>query len=326
MIDAAEDGDTVIIEPGVYTGYRNRDLDFKGKAITLRSIDPEEPDVVAATIIDCQGTESEPHRGFYFHNNETADSVLAGFTITGGYESYGGAIYCNNSSPAIKNCVLVDNSAGSGGGIRTYNSSATVTGCIFIGNYADSWGGGMTNRNSRSTIIVTNCIFTDNQASWGGGIRNYSSSTTLINCTFIKNTARGWEGGGLSDRDGGYSTVINCTFIGNSSAFRGGGIYSDEDSRSTISNCILWDNSVADGTDESAQVDNDGPTPVISYSCVQGWTGGLGGLGNIGDDPCFVDAGIGNYHLIVDSACVDAGDNTAVTVDIDLDVAVRAPR
>jgi predicted outer membrane repeat protein len=319
MIDAAENGDTVIIEPGVYTGYGNRDLDFKGKAITLSSIDPDDPNIVAATVIDCQGTESEPHQGFYFHNNETADSVLDGFTITGGYETSGGAIYCNNSSPTIRNCVIVDNYAYNGGGMRNCNSSATVMNCTFSGNYAASWGGGMTNRNSTSPIIVTNCIFTDNQASWGGGIRNYSSSTTLINCTFINNTARGWEGGGLSDRDGGYSTVINCTFSGNSSASRGGGIYSDENSRSTMINSILWENSDAGGADESAQIDNDGPTPVISYSCVQGWTGGLGGVGNMGDDPCFVDAGIGDYHLIADSACVDAGDNTAVTVDIDLD-------
>ncbi|MHC4638454.1 MAG: choice-of-anchor Q domain-containing protein [Planctomycetota bacterium] len=318
-IDAAEEGDTVIIDPGVYMGDGNRDLDFKGKEITLRSIEPDDPDVVASTIIICQGTESEPHRGFYFHNNEDANSVLSGFTITGGYETFGGAIYCNNSSPTIRNCVIVDNYADNGGGIRNYNSSATVTNCTFSSNYAASWGGGMTNRNSTSPIIVTNCVFTDNQASWGGGIRNYSSSTTVINCTFINNLARGWEGGGLSDRDGAFSTVINCTFSGNSSAFRGGGIYSDEDSRSTITNSILWKNSDAGGTDESAQVDNDGPIPIISYSCVQGWTGGLGGVGNIGDDPCFVDAGIDDYHLIAVSACVDAGDNTAVAVDIDLD-------
>ncbi|MHC4500302.1 MAG: S8 family serine peptidase, partial [Planctomycetota bacterium] len=44
-IDAAEEGDTVIIEPGVYMGDGNRDLDFKGKAITVRGIDPDDPDV-----------------------------------------------------------------------------------------------------------------------------------------------------------------------------------------------------------------------------------------------------------------------------------------
>jgi hypothetical protein len=36
---------------------------------------------------------------------------------------------------------------------------------------------------------------------------------------------------------------------------------------------------------------------VVNYSCVQGWTGALGGTGNIGDDPCFADSNNGDYHL-----------------------------
>ncbi|MHC4106896.1 MAG: hypothetical protein ACYSTY_02300, partial [Planctomycetota bacterium] len=59
-IDAAVDGDTVIVAPGTYTGWANRDLDMAGKAITVRSSDPDDPLVVAATIIDCQ----QAGRGF----------------------------------------------------------------------------------------------------------------------------------------------------------------------------------------------------------------------------------------------------------------------
>ena len=105
-IDAAVDDDAVIIAPGIYTGDGNRDLDFLGKAITVRSTNPEDPCVVAATIIDCNGTESDPHRGFYFHNNEDANSVLSGLNITGGGGSLYGAIYCNASPPKIKNCII----------------------------------------------------------------------------------------------------------------------------------------------------------------------------------------------------------------------------
>ncbi len=325
MIDAAEDGDTVIIDPGVYMGDGNRDLDFKGKAITVRSVDPNDPDVVASTIIVCQGSESEPHRGFYFHNNEEADSVLAGFTITQGYQSRGGGIYCEHSSPTISNCVLVDNSAEFGGGMHNSYSNTNVVNCTFIGNSAADWGGGITNRNCTSSLTVTNCTFNGNSASWGGGMRNYTSSTTVMNCTFSDNWARGWEGGGMSNRDGGNPTLINCTFCGNSSTIRGGGIYSDENSSATVSNCILWENSDQGGTDEWAQIDSDGPVPLISYSCVQGWTGDWGGTGNTGANPLFTDAENDDYHLKsqagrwdrgegrwtkddVTSPCIDAGD------------------
>jgi predicted outer membrane repeat protein len=122
-IDDSNDGDTIIVNPGTYTGDGNRDISYNGKAITFRSEDPNDPNIVAATIIDCNGTEEEPHRGFLFNSGEEANSVLAGLTITNGYAKYGGGIYCEASRPTITNCTLVANSArlsrydGSGGGI-----------------------------------------------------------------------------------------------------------------------------------------------------------------------------------------------------------------
>ncbi|HUW20790.1 MAG TPA: hypothetical protein VMW16_15940 [Sedimentisphaerales bacterium] len=82
-INAAGNGDTVVVLPGVYTGPGNRDIDFLGKAITVQSIDPRNPQVVAATIVDCNASYSDRHRGFYFHNQEGPDSVLNGLTVTG---------------------------------------------------------------------------------------------------------------------------------------------------------------------------------------------------------------------------------------------------
>jgi pectin methylesterase-like acyl-CoA thioesterase len=79
-IDAAVYRDTVIIAPGTYTGAGNKNLDFGGKAITVRSTDPEDANVVAATVINCQ----DSGRGFNFHSGEDANSVVSGLTITGG--------------------------------------------------------------------------------------------------------------------------------------------------------------------------------------------------------------------------------------------------
>ena len=79
-INAAVNGDEVIVADGVYTGDGNRDINFAGKLITVRS--ENGPD---NCIIDCEGTELENHRGFYFDGGETADAVVDGFTITNGF-------------------------------------------------------------------------------------------------------------------------------------------------------------------------------------------------------------------------------------------------
>jgi len=39
-IDDSNDGDVIVLCPGRYTGPGNREIDFKGKAITVRSTDP----------------------------------------------------------------------------------------------------------------------------------------------------------------------------------------------------------------------------------------------------------------------------------------------
>ena len=115
-INDANNGDIVIVRPGQYYGDGNHDIRFLGKAITVQSIDPNDPNIVSATTINCNGSMSNPSRGFTFDNNEGPNSILDGFTITGGYGGYaqlqtrglppggyvGGGIFCNNSSPTIR--------------------------------------------------------------------------------------------------------------------------------------------------------------------------------------------------------------------------------
>ena len=49
-IDAASEGDTVLVADGTYVGPGNKDLDFKGKAITVKSENGPEK-----CVIDCEG-------------------------------------------------------------------------------------------------------------------------------------------------------------------------------------------------------------------------------------------------------------------------------
>ena len=349
-----DDRDVVIIAEGTYTGDGNRDIDFQGKAITIRSTDPNDPDVVASTIIDCNGSESEPHRGFRFHNNEDANSVISGLTVINGYGpwGFGGAILCQNSSPLISdcnfvnnfasvcggvidnqdnsnpillNCVFRQNSTDWGGAIRNKDSSPLITNCSFVNNFASAAGGAIENEDDSNPILI-NCVFGSNSSDWvAGALRNHTSSPLLINCLFTGNSTSVAGGAIQNENNSSNPILINCTFTGNTANGWAAGMV-NHDSIPVISNCIFWGNRDGSGTGESTQVY--GGSPVINYSCIQGWTDTLGGLGNIGDDPCFVEPGYwdvnnvwvdGDYYLFPGSACVDAGDNTPVTVDVDLD-------
>ncbi|MCP4312894.1 MAG: right-handed parallel beta-helix repeat-containing protein [Bacteroidetes bacterium] len=235
-IDAAVAGDIVVVRDGTYTGTGNKDLDFYGKAITLRS-----EHGAATTIIDCENSG----RGFYFHSGETISSVVDGFTITNGNAYEGSGIYNDNASPTITNCVFSGNSAtglGGGGILNLGSSSPTITNCLFSENNA-SRGGGIFNLDSSSPII-SNCTFTGNIADSGGGgiLNSLSSSPTVTNCTFSGNSA--YDGGGIYISRDSSSTITNCVFNENNASYYGGGIV-NHSSSSIIANCVFSGNNAA---------------------------------------------------------------------------------
>jgi hypothetical protein len=115
-IDASDGHATINVLDGTYTGSGNRDIDFYGKAIILRSLNG-----AATCIIDCEGLG----RGFDFHSGETQQTIVAGFTITNGQADSGGAVRCVNSSPQISNCVVSDNKPD---GIWTEGDGAWIIG------------------------------------------------------------------------------------------------------------------------------------------------------------------------------------------------------
>ena len=300
-------------------------------------------------LTDCTLSGNSAGSGGGMYNEVGCSPTLTDCVLR---ENSGGAIENYKSSPALINCTFRGNSAGSGAGIYnlTSDSCPTLVNCIFSRNSA-SKGGGMYNHGlpyfPKSPTLI-NCIFSGNSAWDGGGINNDGSSPTLINCIFSGNSASRWhgDGGAMRNSGGGSPILTNCTFTGNSAYNDGGGIYNAHCSPS-LTNCILWANSDEGGIDESAQIHTytDSGKPVINYSCVQGWSGSLGGLGNIDTNPLFADAGHwndnntpadteddfwvdGDYHLrsqagrwdpnppsagswvqdAVTSPCIDAGD------------------
>jgi len=204
------DGDVIVVNPGTYTGADNRDLDFSGKAITLMSANPNDPDIVATTIIDCQ----ELGCGFLFLSGEDTNSIVDGFTITNGKGDFGGGMRIENSSPTVKNCVFSGNIGNYvGGGIYCNQSSPTVKNCVFTENSVTLYDGGGIANFFGSCPNVSNCTFINNSARWGGGMCNRKSLTNpnVTNCTFINNSAK--NGGGMYHGESAKSNVTNCTLV-----------------------------------------------------------------------------------------------------------------
>jgi hypothetical protein len=195
---------TVLVADGIYTGLKNKNLSFWGRAITLCSENGPE-----TCIIDCDNN----WRALKLDGHEGPDSVVDGFTICNGrIDEPGAGIYIRDSNPTISNCIIRDNlvTGGHRGG----------------GIYADG----------SPTII--NCIVVGNSAAEGGGIM--CKSPTIKNCIISANEAFD-RGGGLYCREGELA-IDSCTIADNEARLRCGGIYGDECSV-RITNSILWGNS-----------------------------------------------------------------------------------
>ncbi|MHC4413255.1 MAG: BACON domain-containing protein, partial [Planctomycetota bacterium] len=318
-IDAAVPADRIIVYQGTY--YEN--INFNGKNIVLTSTDPNDPNVVASTIINANGSGSV----VIFAGSESQSCLLTGFTITGGNSNYyGGGVYGLNTRATITNCIISGNSAiYYGGGL--YNCNGTINNCTISGNSA-SEGGGL----YACGGTINNCMISSNSADYGGGL--FYCGGTISNCTISGNSAN-YHGGGLYSCGG---VIENCTISGNLANYNGGGLYSCggvienckisdnsanyggglfhcngtinnctitsnsanyggglRNCNGSISNCIIWGNNRTQVSDSS----------IPSYSCIENWSGG--GVGNITEDPVFVNEP-NNYHLSGYSPCIDAGD------------------
>jgi len=172
-IDAAKNGDVVVVLPGIY----HENINFLGKSITVQSTDPSNPDVVDATVIDGQDIDRSIVR---FTNNETATSVLSGLTIKGGhkYDAHvGGGIYVREASPTIRNNHISNQSAFfAGGGIYLVESRARIIDNTFTSNKSQSGGAIAVDGYARVPTITGN-TFSENTAGEGGAL--FVSSTYL---------------------------------------------------------------------------------------------------------------------------------------------------
>ncbi|NIS15226.1 MAG: hypothetical protein GWN14_01250, partial [candidate division Zixibacteria bacterium] len=189
-IDTALDGDTIIIAEGTY--YES--ISYSGKTMTVKSTDPEDSDVIAATIIDANDP-NDPNDAntpvVIFDSGGSTGSVLSGLTITGGNTG----VCCSMlSSPVITNCVIRDNN---GLGVRCASSSPIVKNCIITGNSGSGISGGSPTITNCTIVYnggnglrdcggqIRNCIF------WGNGYDELYYSSATYSCVEDSNSGEG---------------------------------------------------------------------------------------------------------------------------------------
>ncbi|MBN1766560.1 MAG: right-handed parallel beta-helix repeat-containing protein [Sedimentisphaerales bacterium] len=258
-IDVAMDGDTIIISQGTYPEHIN----LAGLAITLRSTDPNNPQVVANTVINGSGSGSV----ILLENSEDTSTVIDGLTITGGNSGFGAGILCVDAGCTVRNCVISSNivtnrggglycqnggeiiisgctfsdnqAAQLGGGIYIINTDIAIDYSTFSNNSSNDYGGGVFVRNTEQATI-SDCVFNNgNTSTYGGGVCCYESDLALSNTRLNGNEAT--YGGAVTYYSNSSGSVKHCTITGNISS-RGGGIYCNGASSPEIYHCVLAGN------------------------------------------------------------------------------------
>ncbi|MGM0651381.1 MAG: right-handed parallel beta-helix repeat-containing protein [Bacillota bacterium] len=222
-IEAAEDGDEIIIDLGTY----RENIDFNGKNITISSIDPDDPDIVDQTIIDGGDSGSVVS----FRSGETEEAVLKGVTVTRG----NGILISGGSNPVIKKCVVEDNNAEFGAGIAIFDSAPTIVDNSIIGN-SGFLGGGLFIEESSPHVEGNRIV--RNRAEMGSGMVIISnSSPTVIDNRIADNIAERL-GGGIVVAVDSSPTIQDNTVVGNSAGRNGGGMLIEESEPLVESNTI----------------------------------------------------------------------------------------
>jgi hypothetical protein len=185
-IEVAAEGASIIVHPGLY----HERIDFLGKSIRLIGIEVNEPSGATWPVIDGDGADTV----VTFAGGEDPNSMLLGFTITGGRAQSASAIQCTASSPTIINCLVVGNRATDPNGAAVFckDSTATFVNCAIADNFAGENGTGMYLQDSHAVVV--------NSIIWGNapcGIVKEDSAPYVR----YSDVAGGWSGRGNVETD-----------------------------------------------------------------------------------------------------------------------------
>ncbi len=313
-IDSTVHHDTVLVAPGTYREVIN----FLGKKIAVGSyfLTTQDTTYISQTVIDGYQLYWSV---VLFNHDEEPSALLEGLTLIRGFGTwqgyiYGGGICCIDTSPTIRNMIIREcmttASNEFGGGICVLGGSPLIEGVRLEENFAHE-GGGIQCEGSNAHPTIRNSVITGNTAKWGSGVGLYAGASALLENVIIAGNIRHPNGPGYGIHCGSGCRLIgiNATMADN----QGGGILLSNGGNAVFANSILW----GDDAPEISFLPGYDPCSVALSHC--DISGGLDGIetndngtvywltGNMDEDPLFWNPGNGNYDLLPDSPCIDAG-------------------
>ena len=298
-VKRADEGDVIFISEGFYAEHVSIEKNI--------SLIGEGADLVILTYAQAGNTIDISAA------NDTT-TVIEGLTITakGGW----GIGIAAAGSATIRNCTIARCSAGAiymtGGSqsiVRLNQLVENNTGAIYTAGDAGS--------------IISNNIIKDNagnasQDSWAVG-----GTLFLVNAaqnTIIANNLIGGNGanGGAIHCWGAAPTIKNNVIVGSA----GNGIYLNSTGVNVVAAPIITSNIIVDNAGYGINDWQANSSEVVTYNNVFNNTSGdyyqtASDIGDIDDDPEFVNPGKDDYHLQEGSPCIDTGLTGAANVDPD---------
>ncbi|MEA3409800.1 MAG: right-handed parallel beta-helix repeat-containing protein [Candidatus Eisenbacteria bacterium] len=270
-IDAAAEGDTVLVAAGTYSGLGNRHLTFDGINRVVMSEDGP-----LSTTIDCSSADC----GFYLNNSgENSTSVIDGFSIINGIgQSNGGGILAVGATPTIRNCHFSFNTASNGAAISVASTSTPmeISNCLIHDNTAANRAGGISLSVVDGATVISDCVIYDNVASTypGGGIHlNGVADVTITGCTIVRNTGDSDSGALYLESSPAHAVQLTNTVLSLNSGPPATGWALD------ISHCLAFQNAGGDSL------------PGDYHD-------------NLFTDPLFCNVGGDDFSLCADSPCL----------------------
>ncbi len=301
-INAAANGDTVLVAPGTYS----ENINFSGKAITVKSSGG-----AAVTIIDGGNSGTVVS----FETGETNSSVLSGFTIQHGS---GSGVYTYFASPVIQENRIINNTASFGGGLYILGASTgKIVRNTITGNNGGA-GGAIALFAAGNVLIEDNLIYKNNGGDEGGAIWMVNEADEIIvqNLMYGDVASSGTEFYSLIPQSTTGYRLINNTIVSTNVNADAAVVADGFNTNAELINNLI----IAPSTEMGLlcnPIYTDGP-PVVEFNDAFSATGtSYGGMctgfagskGNIAEDPNFVSGT--SFQLQTGSPAINAGTNSA---------------